>query len=429
MIFSHTFLLLSLVPALLTAGGSSPAISAQTPAAGSGLSAASRDHGLALTPPMGFNTWNTFKMNPTETVIKEVAAAMAAKGFQAAGYQYVNIDEGWDKGRGPDGQMIVDPEKFPNGLKVVADYIHSKGLRAGIYTDLGPDKPGYLGSEGHYDQDMKTFASWDFDYVKVDVNHVRDRSEENLRRLFSEMSAAVKNCGRPMVFSICNQGDGNYADWAPAIGSSWRVGKDIDYISWVEPYQKTQWEGVLYELDRSMAHAEIAGPGAWNDADMMLVGVHNDKLVPLTSEEAKSHFSLWCVISSPLIIGADIRQLSPEDTAILTNEEAISISQDPYGRQARLVFNADGLQVYSKVLQAAGSGERGIVLFNRSSAPSKITINAAMIGLRGKFAVRDLWTHADLGRFTTYTADVTPHGAAMLKITSKIDSSGRRAAL
>ena len=358
------------------------------------------NNGLALTPPMCFNTWNTFKKNPTESLIKEIADVMVEKGFKAAGYQYANIDDFFSKGRGADGHIIIDSIKFPHGLKAVADYIHSKGLKAGIYTNLGPGSPGYLGSEGYYDQDMKTFASWGFDFIKVDVNTIKDRSEANLRRMFSEFSLAIKNCGRPMVFSICNQGDGNYQNWAPAIGNTWRVGKDIDYISWAPPYQKTQWQGVIYELDHSMLHPELAGPGTWNDADMMLIGVTDgNKLTLLTNDESKSHFSLWCIITSPLIIGADLRTISPEATAILTNKGAIAINQDTYGEQARLVSDTNGLQVYLKHLESATSGQYAVALFNRTEQANKIMVNADMLGLKNKFSVHDLWAKKDMGSF------------------------------
>lgn len=373
---------------------------------------------LALTPPMGFNTWNTFKGNPSEVVVRQIVDLIISNGFKDAGYQYMNIDYGWDKGRDANGQIIINTNKFPNGMKVVADYIHSKGLKAGIYTDLGKDKPGVLGSQGYFDQDMKTFASWGFDYIKVDVNNVKDRSEANLKNLFSQMSKAVKNCGRPMVFSICNQGDGNYTNWAPSLGNLWRVGKDIDYLSWIAPFQTTQWQGVIYELDLSMAHPEAARPGAWNDADMMLVGVNSGKLTLLNSEETRSHFLLWCVINSPLIIGADLRNISTEAKNILTNTEAIAINQDAYGQQARLVKNTDSLQVFSKCLESATSGKRGVVLFNRKSSASDITVNDVMLGLKGKFSVRDLWVKKNMGSFNSYTVNVPAHGVVMLKITT-----------
>ncbi len=378
------------------------------------------DNGLALTPPMCFSTWNTFKMEPTEDVIKRIADLMVKKGFKDAGYQYVNIDEGWAYGRDEKGRIIPDSTKFPHGMKALADYIHSKGLKAGIYTNLGSTGKGDLGSRGYYDPDLKTFASWGYDYVKVDVNFIKNKEITDMSVEFAEVSNAIKNCGRPMVFSICNQGFGNPTNWAPALGNMWRVGKDIDYLSWVEPYQKTQWQGVLYELDRSMVHPEAARPGAWNDADMMLVGVakESERLILLTPEETKSHFSLWCIINSPLNIGADIRNISEQAQDILTNKEAIAINQDVYGEQARLVNNVDSLQVYSKHLESARSGKRGVVLFNRTGKAHDITVSAGMLGLDGKFAVRDLWLKQDMGRFHSYTVNVPPHGVVMLKITS-----------
>ncbi len=381
---------------------------------------ASNDDGLALTPPMCFSTWNTFKMNPTEDVVKGIADMILEKGFKDAGYEYVNIDEGWASGRDKDGQIKTDSIKFPNGMKAIADYIHSKGLKAGIYTNLGTSVKGDLGSRGYYEQDMKTFASWGFDYIKVDVNFIKNKDIADLSIEFADVSKAIKKCGRPMVFSICNQGFSNPTNWAPTLGNMWRVGKDIDYLSWAEPYQKTQWQGVLYELDRSMEHPEAARPGAWNDADMMLVGVTKeaDRLILLTPEEAKSHFSLWCIINSPLNIGADIRNISEQAKNILTNKEVIAINQDAYGEQARIVNNIDNLQVYSKHLESANSGKRGVVLFNRTDKAHDITVSGSMLGLNGKFFVRDLWLKQKIGTFNNYTVNVPPHGVVFLKIIS-----------
>ncbi len=377
--------------------------------------ASALDNGLALTPPMGFNTWNTFKTNPTEKVVKEIADAMVARGLKDAGYVYVNIDDFYNKGRDEEGNIIVDEEKFPSGMKAMADYIHSKGLKAGIYTDIGPSKKNSLGSYGFYKQDATTFADWGYDFLKVDVNKKKD----NLEALFTEFSEAVLKTGRPMVFSICTQGLGDFQDWAPAVGNLWRVGKDIDYCRWEKPLQSTQWEGVMYQLDLATKFAELAKPGAWNDADMMLIGVPKDKKLPLkllNDIEARSHFSLWCMINSPLIIGADLRTCSDEVISILTNREVIALNQDKLGQQARLVSDADGLQVYSKVLVSESSGRRGVALLNRSEVPQEMSVDAETIGLTGEFEARDLWEHKNLGRFSRYSVMVPPHGVALLLV-------------
>ncbi|SEO06497.1 Alpha galactosidase A [Mucilaginibacter gossypiicola] len=368
---------------------------------------------LALTPPMGWSSWNTFKKEPSENVIKEIADAMVAKGLKAAGYEYVNIDDFWSTGRDSLGNIMVDTVKFPHGMKALADYIHSKGLKAGIYTNIGT-KANYatLASGGFYAQDMKTFADWGYEYVKVDVNFAPVRTEEAYKNEFTKVSQAVKYAGRPMVFSICNQGGRDYWNWAPALGNTWRVGGDIDH----SPKEtKSQWEGVNYELDLSSKHTDIAGPGHWNDADMMLVGVGDDggRLKVMNAEEQKAHFSMWCMIASPLIMGNDIRRLSPEASAILTNREAIAVNQDVLGKQGKLVAELQpGLQVWLKPL---AHHKFAIALFNRTGAAASITCDFKKAGLPSRLKLRDIWQHKPLGEFNgAYAGSLPSHGVQML---------------
>lgn len=378
---------------------------------------------ISATPPMGWNSWNTFKQHPNETDIKQIADQMVASGLKAAGYEYVNLDDYWSLGRDSIGKIIINLQNYPHGMKAIADYIHSKGLKAGIYTNIGR-KASYatLASTGYYQQDMDTFAAWGFDYVKVDVNFAPDRSETGLKKEFSAIAKAIANTGRPMVFSICNQGDGIYADWASGVGNLWRVGHDIDYISWTKPFQKTQWEGVIYEIDKSAAHPEIAGPGHWNDADMMLVGVtHGNKLTPLTDIEAKSHFSMWCMLASPLIMGNDIRDISKETLDILTNKEAIAIDQDADGVQGTMVDEqVRGLQVWLKRLKSGKNDNKyAVALFNRSEMTNKIILDFNKLGLKGKYQIRDVWTHKNIGKFSeNFSNEVPAHGVNLLIITS-----------
>jgi alpha-galactosidase len=375
-------------------------------------------NGLALTPPMGWNAWNTFKKNPSETLIKEIADAVVAKGLKKVGYVYINVDDFWSKGRDSiSGAIIVDTAKFPHGMKALADYIHSKGLKAGIYTNIGR-KANYetLASGGYYDADMRTFADWGYDYVKVDVNFASIRTEEAYKREFTAVARAIKKTRRPMVFSLCNQGGRNYQNWAPYIGNSWRVGPDIDHT----PKQKTQWEGMLYELGLSANHPEIAGPGHWNDADMMLIGVGDDggRLIIMTDEEMKSHFSMWCMIASPLILGNDLRNIPLPVLDIISNKEAIAISQDKLGKQGTLAYEqAPGLQVWIKKLKSKNSSEYAIALFNRTEQPAQITLEFSKIGINRKVRVRDVWTHQNMGIFSNaYTGHVPSHGIKLFRI-------------
>ena len=377
-----------------------------------------KPNGLARTPPMGWNSWNTFKKEPNEALIKEIADAMVANGLQKLGYQYVNLDDFWNTGRDAKGRIIVDTVKFPHGMKVVADYIHSKGLKAGIYTNIGTEA-NYptLASGGHYDADMKTFADWGFDYVKVDVNFAKDRSEGAYTREFTQVAEAIAKTGRPMVLNICNQGGGSYQHWAPALGNSWRVGGDIDHMP---KGATTQWAGVLFELDRMAAVQAIAGPGHWNDADMMLVGVGSDggRLTVMTPTEQQAHFSLWCMLATPLIIGNDLRHMMPETLAILTNTEAIAINQDQLGEQARLLDeSAPGMQVWAKKLGSKTGHKYAVALFNRSGATADMTFDFNLLSLPGKVGVRDVWAHKDLGKLTQkYTIRVPSHGVQLLVV-------------
>jgi len=376
------------------------------------------ENGVALTPPMGWSSWNTFKKEPSEQVIKQTVDALVANGLRKAGYTFINIDDFWSLGRDPNGKIIIDSTKFPSGMKAMADYIHSKKLKAGIYTNIG-SKANYptLASEGYYEEDMKTFAEWGYDYVKIDVNFAPDRSETAYKKSFTEAAKAIVKTGRPMILSICNQGGGKYQNWAPLIGNTWRVGADIDH----SPKGATkQWEGVIYELDRSSAFADIATPGHWNDADMMLVGVGSDngRLDVMSVEEQKSHFSMWCMIASPLILGNDLRNVNKETLAILTNKEAIAINQDKLGIQGKIVNEqSSGLQVWVKKLKSHNGRKYAVTLFNRTESPSEITLDANKIGLTGKFKVRDVWMHKNLGKFlNVYSASVPSHGVKMLII-------------
>ncbi|MFV5693516.1 glycoside hydrolase family 27 protein [Flavobacterium sp. LT1R49] len=373
---------------------------------------------LALTPPMGWSSWNTFKKNPTEEVIKQIADAMVRTGLKDAGYTYVNIDDFWSPGREENSQIIVDTTKFPGGMKALADYIHTKGLKAGIYTNIGL-KANYetLASGGFYEQDIKKFAEWTYDYVKVDVNFAPIRTEEFYKKEFTDIYNAIKKTGRPMFFNICNQGGGSYQNWAPAIANSWRVGADIDHSP---KGAKTQWDGFIYELDRSSAFPEIAGPGHWNDADMMLVGVGDDggRLVVMTQEEQKSHFSMWCMIASPLILGNDLRTISKETLDILLNKEAIAINQDALGIQGKLIYEqSTGLQVWVKELKSTKKKKYAVALFNRTDSEAEITLDFSKAKLNRKIKIRDVWEHKNLGKFTnTYSKRIPSHGIQMLII-------------
>src|SRR5262252_1192955 len=290
-------LYLLLLPALLLAEG----VAAQTPR----LS-------MAQTPPMGWNSWNKFACNVSEELIKSVADAMATNGMRDAGYQYVVIDDCWQVGRDENGFIVADPGRFPSGMKALADYVHGKGLKFGIYSDAGAKTcGGRPGSKGHEYQDALQYARWGVDYLKYDWCNTGKRNEEEA---YSTMNAALLATGRPIVFSICEWGDGKPWLWGKGIGNLWRTTGDIsDY--WAG---KRKWpdgnccsDGLLDILDQQVELYAFAGPGHWNDPDMMEIGNGG-----MTNTEYHSHFSFWALLAAPLIAGNDIRSMSPETREI-----------------------------------------------------------------------------------------------------------------
>ena len=366
---------------------------------------------LAATPPMGWNSWNTFGCNVSEVLIKSMADAMVSRGMQAAGYQYVNIDDCWMNGRDANGKLRWS-DKFPAGMPALADYIHSQGLKLGIYevpadrtcaSRYGGYTPG-VGSLGHEADDARTFAEWGIDYLKYDLC-VGQRSS------FAVMRDALRATGRPILYSI-NPGNGqndlcppgSCALDLPSIANIWRIGFDIN----------TDWTSWLRLIDENANLYSYAGPGHFNDPDMLEVGRG------ATADEDRSHFSLWAIMAAPLLSGNDLRSMSNQTQTILTNAEVIAVDQDSLGIQGRVVATpGTDLQVWSKPL--SGTNTRAVVLFNRSAAATAMTVQWAALGLpAGSALVRDLWSHTDLGSFDgSYTAASVPsHGVVMLKISS-----------
>jgi len=360
------------------------------------------DNGLAKTPPMGWNSWNKFACNVSEQLIKEIADAMVSSGMKKAGYQYVNIDDCWQVSRDSSGRIVADPVRFPTGIKALADYVHSKGLKLGIYTDAGTmtceKRPGSLDHEA---QDARTYAEWGIDYVKIDWCHTEGLEPQ---KQYEKFRNALATCGRPIVFSICNWGRNQPWKWGPATGNLWRTTGDIE----------DKWASVLKILDNpSQQHPESAGPGAWNDPDMLEVG--NGKMGDV---EYRAHFSLWAIMAAPLIAGNDLRTMSQATKDILMNSEVIAVDQDAAGKQGRKVHADGGLEVWAKPLKQKDAA--AVALFNRSEAAADITCTWSDVGLpAGKAKVRDLWAHADRGAFAdSFKASVPSHGVVMLKVVS-----------
>ena len=363
------------------------------------------DNGLARTPPMGWNSWNHFGCDVSATLIRETADAMVASGMRDAGYRYLVIDDCWQVARDGAGKLVADSARFPGGMKPLADYVHSRGLRFGLYTDAGRRTcQGHPGSYRHEDEDARSFAEWGVDYVKEDWCHADSLDAPGRYAAFRDALARTR---RPIVFSICEWGLHAPWEWAPATGNLWRTTGDIE----------DNWNSMLANLDISGQHASAAGPGAWNDPDMLEVGNGG-----MTDDEYRAHFSLWAITAAPLIAGNDVRTMSPATRAILLNPEVIAVDQDSLGVQGTLVAEpAPTLQVWMKPL---AGGARAVVLLNRSELQTVITAPFWRLKLPpGPAAVRDLWAHADLGAHRDrFGATVPAHGVVMLRITP---ASGR----
>ena len=358
------------------------------------------DDGLARTPPMGWNTWNKFGCDVSENLIRQTADAMVASGMRDAGYRYVIIDDCWQVARDSAGAIVADSQRFPNGIKAVADYVHAKGLRFGIYTDAGTKTcEGRPGSLDHEAQDARTYAAWGVDYVKEDWCNARGLNAPAQYRKFHEALVAT---GRPIVHSLCEWGSNRPWEWAAGVGHLWRTTGDIE----------DTWRSMLANLDASAAHQSVAGPGGWNDPDMLEVGNGG-----MTDGEYRAHLSLWAIVAAPLIAGNDVRTMSAATRDILTNREVIAVDQDSLGVEGWMVSQiVPGLQVWSKPLQGGG---RAVALLNRTDGAATIEVDWRDIGLApaGRARVRDLWAHEDRGVLTgNFAAPVPSHGVVLVTI-------------
>lgn len=365
------------------------------------------DNGLAKTPPMGWNSWNKFGCNVSEELIRSVADAMISTGLKDAGYQYVVIDDCWQVSRDDNGNIVPDPQRFPSGIKVLADYVHSKGLKFGIYSDAGTgtcqNRPG---GRGYEFQDARQYAQWGVDYLKYDwCNHSTQNSEAS----YSIMRDALKKSGRPIVFSLCEWGSTKPWLWAKDVGNLWRATGDIA-DKWSSG-QKEDDLGVVQILDLVDGLESYAGPGHWNDPDMLEVGNGG-----LNDTEARAHFSMWCILAAPLMAGNDIRSMSPATREILTNKELIAVNQDSLGAQGRRVKRDGEREVWSKQLSDGG---RAVALLNRGETPSQIMVSWTDIGYPQSLNVgaRDLWEKKDLGTMKgSYSVTVPVHGAVVVRL-------------
>ena len=370
---------------------------------------------LAATPPMGWNSWNHFAGHVTDADVRSAADQLVSTGMRDAGYIYVNVDDTWQGKR--DAQGILHPnDRFPD-MKALGDYIHSKGLKFGIYSSPGPKTcGGYEGSLGHEAQDAKMYAEWGVDFLKYDLCSFQDimkkekadhpdnphAARDLMIAAYKKMGDALQATGRPILYSLCQYGVDQPWKWGPSVGAQmWRTTDDID-----DSY------GRMITIGFSQAGlSKYAGPGHWNDPDMLEVG--NGKM---TTDEYKTHMSLWVILAAPLLAGNDLSKMTDTDKSILMNKEAIAIDQDPLGKQGDRLYQSGDFDVWTKPLS---NGRVAVGLFNRSWDNREVSVDLADIGFKSGANLRDVWKQQDLGRHTGVFTDVIPKHGVTLLIVSK----------
>eukprot|EP00118_Oscarella_pearsei_P000245 m.4509 g.4509 ORF g.4509 m.4509 type:complete len:433 (+) comp10882_c0_seq1:159-1457(+) len=381
------------------------------------------DNGLALTPPLGWDTWCT--QGPcgrdwcSDEELRSATDELVANGMHEAGYEYVIISDCWVDSRGSNGTLVPDTSRFPDGIKPVCDYIHQKGMKCGIYTDLGTNtcsKGGrnhsIPGSYGHYSQDAKTFASWGIDFVKADFcNTVK--SDHDPQKLYTEFSQALNATGRPILFNACEWGLDKPWEWMVPIANTWRTGHD----------HRDEWSNTASVIEINANLAPYAKPGAWNDADFLMAGGEGcsdfavgHRCPGQTDDEYRTTFSLWSIIASQMIVATEIRNMSDVQKAILLNKELLAVHQDAMGKAGQRVGFADcgGTAKVCQIWARNVTGAVAVALYNADKIAHDITFNLTTVGMHGKpTSMRDLWVHEDLGPFTgdSFTAKAIPsHG-------------------
>ncbi len=373
---------------------------------------------LAPAPPMGWMTWNLFQGRISEQLIRETADAMVSEGFADAGYRYIFIDDLWQGGRDAQNNIIPDPKKFPSGMKALADYVHSKGLKLGIYSDAAQlTCAGCTASLGFEEQDARTFASWGIDYLKYDYCNAPEDSA-TARRRYRAMADALQKSGRDIVLGVCEWGQRNAEEWCAEVGGQlWRTTYDVRDM-WKDVVHQGGM-GILDIVNVTAPLASYVGRSQWPDMDMLVVGL-NGKGGPssdlggvgCTVDEYQTQMSLWCMLSSPLAMTNDLRNLTPDDRRILLNREVIAINQDSLGKAAERKVNTDTHQVFVRELC---DGSHAVALLNTSDAPLKMTLDFASLGLTGRYTVRNVWRHADVARKATrWKGMVAKHATVVL---------------
>jgi alpha-galactosidase len=373
------------------------------------LPAIAQKDGLATRPPMGWNSWNHFHRQVDDGIIRAQAEAMVSSGMRDAGYLYVNIDDTWEGERDANGN-IQPNSKFPD-MKALADFVHSKGLKLGIYSSPGAKTCAkFEGSLGHELQDAQTYAAWGIDYLKYDLCGLRgqmkaastpEAAHKVMIDAYTKMRDALRSTGRPIVYSLCQYGEDAVWEWGLDVGGNlWRTTGDIS-----DKYAR------MAEIGFSQAGlGRFAGPGHWNDPDMLEVGNGG-----MTTDEYRTHMSLWAILAAPLLAGNDLTTMTPETVALLTNHDVIAIDQDAAGEQGDRVSAEGPVEVWARVL---ADGSKAVGIFNRHQTALVAQVDFGTMGFKGAVKARDLWQEKDLGKLNTrYFVNVPAHGVVLLKVT------------
>lgn len=356
--------------------------------------------GLALRPPMGWSSWNKFGKGIDDKTVREIADALVSSGLRDAGYTYVNIDDGWQGER--DAKGVLQPNsKFPD-MKALASYVHARGLKLGIYTSPGPKScAGFEGSYGHVEQDAKTFAAWGIDYLKYDLcsGEAFYHTAEAVYGVYQQMGEALAATKRPIVYSLCEYGRFDVGAWGRDVdGNLWRTTGDIadNYATMAK---------IGFDQNGQPKHT---GPGGWNDPDMLEVGNGG-----MSQDEYRTHMSLWALLAAPLILGNDVRAMTPETLALLKNPEVIAVDQDAVGRQGLPVLKAGTIEIWTKALS---DGSTAVGLFNRGDAEAKIAGDWKTLVGGAPSRVRDLWARTDVPAGDKFSFTVPKHGVVLLSV-------------
>lgn len=369
--------------------------------------ASAQTSSLAATPPMGWNSWNHFHREIDDATVRAQADAMASSGMRDAGYMYINIDDTWEGERDAQG-FIQSNSKFPD-MKALADYVHSKGLKLGIYSSPGSKTCAkFEGSYGHEEQDAQTYAKWGIDYLKYDLCSLRDLMKEApspdaahqmMIDAYKKMHEALVKTGRPIVYSLCQYGNDAVWQWGASVGGNlWRTTGDIG-----DRYQSMEHIGFS-----QAGLARYAGPGHWNDPDMLEVGNGG-----MNAEEYRTHMSLWAILSAPLLAGNDLTKMTPETVSLLTNREVIAIDQDRAGKQGDRVWEEGPMEIWAKSL---ADGSKAVGLFNRHPGPMKMRVDFSQVGIKKAGHIRDVWNAKDLPPANDFDAIVPGHGVVLLRV-------------